>query len=277
MLTLHPLWLQQLRLYACFELTRLTRTPRGWFALGAFVVIWYFLLRYPIYEAAVNLQQPQLQAILTQLLGAIGLEQLLRWPLPELSVYWLLCLALLPLAVLFSAADQTCSDRSRGTLRLLTLRSPREVIFLGRFAGQLLVQLLFIALSLLATLLLASWRIAAFPSLAVFNAAALITLNLLLVLLPVTALMALCSALARSSRLAISLAVVLVGGCAALSAYLVWQFPVLEPMLDLLPLAQLPDVLKANDWSMLQHAWLPLLQTLLLLIAGVMVMRRRAL
>jgi len=277
MLTLHPLWLQQLRLYASFELTRLTRTPRGWFALGAFTLIWYFLLRYPIYEAAVNLQQPQLQAILTQLLGAIGLEQLLRWPLPELSVYWLLCLALLPLTVLFSAADQTCSDRGRGTLRLLTLRSPREVIFLGRFAGQLLVQLLFIALSLLATVLLASWRTEAWPSMAVLNSMALIALNLLLLLLPVTALMALCSALARSSRLAISLAMVLLGGCFALLAYLVWLFPVLGPVLDLLPLAQLPQLLKANDWSMLQHGWLPLLQTFVLLSAGVLIMRRRAL
>lgn len=273
----NSLWLHQFWLFARFEITRLTQTPRGWFALAAFVVVWYFLLRYPIYEAAVQLQQLEIQAMLTQLLGAVGLEQLLRWPLPELSVYWLLCLAVLPLAVLFSAADQTCSDRSRGTLRLLTLRASREVIFLGRFAGQLLTQLLFIAVSLVATLLLACWRLEGLPPLAVLNSVSLIVINLLIVLLPITALMAFCSALAKSSRLAISLAVVLLGAVAGGLGYLVWQFPALEPVLDYLPLAQLPQVLNANDWSMLQHAWLPLLQTVVLLLAGLVVMRRRAL
>ncbi len=67
MLRSNSLWLHQFWLFARFEITRLTQTPRGWFALAAFVVVWYFLLRYPIYEAAVQLQQPEIQAMLTQL------------------------------------------------------------------------------------------------------------------------------------------------------------------------------------------------------------------
>lgn len=271
------LWRQQLGLYASFELYRLIRTPRGWFALAAFVVIWYFLLRYPIYEAAVQLQQPQIQAMLSQLLGTVGLQNLLRWSLPELSVYWLLTLVLLPLAVVFSAADQTCSDRSRGTLRLLTLRSSRAVIFFGRFVGQLLVQLLLIAVSLLAAVCLACWRLQALPPLSALGTAALIMLNLMIVLLPVTALMALCSALAKSSRLAISLAIVSMGAVTALCGVLVWQFPSLQPLLSYLPLAQLPSLLQSDGLATLQHAWLPLSQTVLLLLAGGLVMRRRSL
>lgn len=275
--TTGTLWRQHIGLFARFELQRLLQTPRGWFGLAAFVVVWYFLLRYPIYEASALIEQPKVQAMLNQLLGVVGLNNLLRWPLPELSVYWLLTLVVLPVAVLFSSADQTCSDRARGTLRLYTLRSSRDAIFFGRFVGQLLVQLLLITLSLLATLAVASWRSNTLPSPEALATAALITLNLMIVLLPVTALMALCSALAKSSRLAISLAVVAIGVVFGLCGYLVWQFPDLQPLLSYLPLAQLPALLQSEGLASLQHAWLPLCQTGLLLLAGVLVIRRRSL
>ncbi len=266
---------RQTWLYSRFELQRLLMTPRGWFGLAAFSTIWYLLLRYPIYQASVQLQDPQIQQMLSSMLGMVGMYNLMNWPLPELSVYWALTVLLMPLAVLFSAADQTCSDRSRGTLRFLTLRSSRDSIFFGRFIGQMLVQALLLGLSLLATLALAAWRVGELPIAAV-NAALVIWLNLLIVLMPFTALMALCSALVKSSRLAISLAIVSMGGVAGLLGYLVWHFPDLRSVLGYLPGAQLPMLLGAQGWDTLKHSVLPLLQTLVLLTAGRFVMQEKA-
>lgn len=267
---------RQTWLYSRFELQRLFLTPRGWFALAAFTTIWYFLLRYPIYQASVQLQEPEIQQMLSSMLGMVGMYNLLNWSLPELSVYWALTVFFMPLAVLFATADQTCSDRSRGTLRFLTLRSSRDSIFFGRFIGQILVQALLIGLSLLATLGLAVWRVGELPLSAV-NATLVIWLNLLIVLLPFTALMALCSALVRSSRLAISLAIVSIGVITGSLGYLVWHFPDLRVVLEYMPGAQLPMLLGAQGWDTLKHCGLPLLQTAVLLLIGRIVMQEKAL
>lgn len=266
---------RQTWLYSRFELQRLFMSPRGWFALAAFTTIWYFLLRYPIYQASVQLNQPEIQQMLSGMLGMVGMYNLLNWSLPELSVYWALTVLLMPLAVLVSAADQTCSDRSRGTLRFLTLRSSRDSIFFGRFLGQMLVQALLIGLSLLATLALAAWRLGELP-LAALNSAVVIWLNLLIALMPFTALMALCSALVKSSRLAISLAIVSMGAVAGLLGYLVWHFPDLLGVLEYLPGAQLPMLLGAQGWDTLKHSGLPLIQTAVLMLAGRFVMQEKA-
>lgn len=267
---------RQTWLYSRFELQRLFMTPRGWFALAAFSTIWYFLLRYPIYQASLQLNQPEIQQMLSGMLGMVGMYNLLNWSLPELSVYWALTVMLMPLAVIVSAADQTCSDRSRGTLRFLTLRSSRDSIFFGRFFGQMLVQALLIGLSLLATLILAAWRLGELPP-AALNASLVIWLNLLIVLMPFTALMALCSAVVKSSRLAISLAIVSMGVVAGLLGYLVWHFPDLLSVLEYLPGAQLPMLLGAQGWDTLKYSGLPLMQTVVLLIAGRFVMQEKAL
>jgi ABC-type transport system involved in multi-copper enzyme maturation permease subunit len=271
-----PLLLRQTWLYSRFELHRLFMSPRGWFALAAFTTIWYFLLRYPIHQASVQLQNPEIQQVLSGMLGMVGMYNLMNWSLPELSVYWAMTVFFMPLAVVFSAADQTCTDRSRGTLRFLTLRSSRDSIFFGRFIGQLLVQTMLIGLSLLATLGLAALRLGTLP-LPALSAALIIWLNLIIVLMPFTALMALCSALVRSSRMAISLAVVSIGVLASVLGYLVWHFPDLRAVLEYLPGAQLPALLGAQGWNTLSHSGLPLLQTAVLLLVGRVVMQEKAL
>jgi len=271
-----PLLFRQTWLYSRFELHRLFMTPRGWFALAAFTTIWYFLLRYPIHQASVQLQNPEIQQVLSGMLGMVGMYNLMNWSLPELSVYWALTVFFMPLAVMFAAADQTCSDRSRGTLRFLTLRSSRDSIFFGRFIGQLLVQTMLIGLSLLATLGLAALRLGTLP-LSALTSALVIWLNLLIVLMPFTALMALCSALVRSSRMAISLAIVSIGAVASVMGYMVWHFPDLRVVLEYLPGAQLPMLLGAQGWDTLKHSGLPLLQTAVLLLVGRVVMQEKAL
>lgn len=254
-------------LIAHFEIVRLFGSPRGWFALAAFAVIWFFILRYPIFEASSALQQADTQLMLSRIFGMIGLYKLMAWPLPELIAYWLISLLLLPLAVVVASADQTSSDRSRGTLRFLTLRTSRDSIFFGRFLGQWLVQILLICISLLATLGMALWRQHSL-SLAALEAALIIGINLVIVLAPFTALMALCSVLVRSSRLAICLAIVGGGVLIGLISWAGWYFPDVLRLLQYAPGAQLPALLANQGWATLQQAMLPLIQTLVLLTLG---------
>ncbi len=271
-----PAFVSHSMLLARFELYRLIGSPRGWFALAAFAVIWYFLLRYPIFEASVQLQQPDIQGMLGRVFGMVGLYNLLNWSVPELGVYWLITVLLLPLVAVLTSADQTASDRSRGTLRFLTLRTSRTAIVLGRFAGQMLVQALLVLLSLLATLALAWWRLGTLP-VAALEQSVIVWLNLLIVLAPFTAMMALCSALVRSSKLAISLAIVGSGVLVGLLSTLIWYQPDFLWLLQYLPGAQLPLLLAEQGWATLQHAGLPLAQTIVLLVLAWLVMKGKAL
>lgn len=263
-------------LIARFEVFRLFGSPRGWFALAAFAVIWFFILRYPIFEASSALQQADTQVMLSRVFGMIGLYKLMAWPLPELIAYWLISLMLLPLAVVVASADQTCSDRSRGTLRFLTLRTSRDSIFFGRFFGQWLVQGLLIIISLLATLGMAVWRQQSL-SLTALEAAFIMGLNLLIVLAPFTALMALCSVLVRSSRLAICLAIIGGGVLVGLISWAGWYFPDVLQLLQYAPGAQLPALLANQGWSTLKEVTLPLAQTLVLLALGRMALQGKSL
>ena len=259
-----------------FELFRLFGSPRGWFALAAFAVIWFLILRYPIFEASSALQQADTQAALRSVFGMVGLYQLMAWPLPELIAYWLICLVLLPLAAIVTSADQTCSDRARGTLRFLTLRTSRDSIFFGRFLGQWLVQGLLIVISILATLGLALWRQHSL-SFAAFEAALIMALNLMIVLAPFTALMAVCSVLVRSSKFAICLAIVGGGVVIGLISWAGWYFPDTLTLLQYVPGAQLPALLAGQGWSTLKEVTLPLAQTLVLLGLGRMALQGKSL
>jgi ABC-type transport system involved in multi-copper enzyme maturation permease subunit len=258
-----------------FELFRLFGSPRGWFALAAFAVIWFLILRYPIFEASSALQQADTQAMLSRIFGMIGLYKLMAWPLPELIVYWLISLVLLPLAVMITSADQTSSDRSRGTLRFLALRTSRDSLFLGRFLGQWLVQGLLIVISVVATLGLAIWREHRL-SFDALEAALIMSLNLLIVLAPFTALMALCSVLARSARLAICLAIVGGGMLIGTISWAGWYFPDLLTLLQYMPGAQIPALLSHQGWSTFKEVTLPIAQTLVLLVLGRLVLQGKS-
>jgi hypothetical protein len=268
--------LQHCGLYAGFELRRLWLTRRGLMTLAATAVIWFFLLRYAIAPASDVIASDGFQQLFRDMFGSFGLNQLFAWPAPELAIYWILSLLLLPLLCLFFTANQLCSDAERGTLRLLALRSSRLSIVLGRFAGQMLVQGCLILLSLAATLSLAAWREGGL-SLPMLHAAAVIAINLLLVLLPFTALMSCFSAMVRSSRLAVSLAIVSLGLLFALLSWFIFYFPDFLFLLGYLPGTQVVQLLPLQGWQTLQHAVLPLLQTLVLLSAASLLLTRKAL
>lgn len=268
--------LQHCRLYAGFELRRLWLTRRGVMTLAATAVIWFLLLRYAIAPASSLLADQGFQQFYRDIFGSVGLAQLFAWPAPELAIYWVLSLLLLPAFSLFFTANQLCSDIERGTLRFLALRSSRLSIVLGRFAGQMLVQGCLIAMSLSATLSLAALRGDGL-SLPQLTAALVIALNLLIVLTPFTALMSCFSALVRSSRLAVSLAIVSMGLLFALLSWFVFYFPDFLFLLGYLPGAQVMQLLPLQGWVTLQHALLPLGQTLVLLSAANLLLKRKML
>ncbi|WP_051219677.1 ABC transporter permease subunit [Rheinheimera baltica] len=264
------------QLYAGFELRRLWLTRRGLKTLAATTMIWFFLLRYAIAPASELIANDGFQQFFRSIFGDSGLTQLFAWPAPELAVYWAVSLLLLPLFSLFFTANQLCSDIERGTLRFLALRSSRLSIVLGRFSGQMLVQSCLILLSLAATLSLAMWREGGI-SLAVLSAALVIAVNLFIVLLPFTALMSCFSALVRSSRLAVSLAIVSLGLLFAMLSWFVFYFPDFLFLLGYLPGTQVLQLLPLQGWQTLQHAVLPLVQTIVLLGLATVILKRKML
>lgn len=270
------LLLQQIRLFSQVELSRLWLTRRGLMTLAATAVVWFFLLRYAIAPASEILQEPNFQKSLTAAFGMLGLHQLLNWPAPELTLYWMLSLVLLPFLSLVFTANQLSSDAARGTLRFISLRSSRTAIVLGRFCGQLVVQLCLILLSLTATLIISAIRQDGLSWQAI-EAALLISCHLLIVLMPFTALMTVFSAWARSSRLALSLAIVSLGVVFGLLSWLIYHQPDAAFLLEYMPGAQIWQLIPAQGWQSLQLAALPLAQTAVLLLIAQQILSRRAL
>ena len=259
-----------------FELVRLFQTPRGLMSIAAFAIIWYFILRYPILKAAQFLAIPGFKESVGDTFGQVGLSNLLEWPVAEFTVFWLFALFLFPIFTLMITADQTSSDRSRGTLRFLTLRTSRDSIFFGRFIGQLMIQGLLITGVLVATFVMAIWNNTDnwLPAL---NSAVTMGVNLMIVILPFTAMMAFFSATVRSSRLAIIIAIICWGVSLGLINYLSYKWPGLDFLIYIIPGKQLPELIQSNNWDTLKHATLPLIQAGVLLLIGRTVVTRSSL
>jgi ABC-type Na+ efflux pump permease subunit len=116
----------------------------------------------------------------------IGLGSLQQWTIPEFGVFWHFALLIFPMLSITLAADQTCSDRERGTLRFLVGRSSRDSVFFGRFAGVMAIQALLVSATALSTLALVLYRDAALFSSALPDLL-VVTVNLILAVLPFTA------------------------------------------------------------------------------------------
>ncbi len=258
---------------ARFELLRLLGSRSAWWPLIAFCLVWSILLYYVIGKASVYLRDEEYSRLIGGLTGNAGVQNLLAWPVPELSVFWGLALYLFPLFCIVIASDQTASDRSRGTLRLLNLRATRDEIFFGRFLGHVFIQLLLVIATVATVLFLALGRNSSVLSDGV-ALSILLSANLLIALLPFIALMAVTSAVAKSSRLSIALAVVVWFVLFFSIKWLTSSFPHIVQAEWILPGAQLSDLLKKEGWDMLSHAPLPMLQTAFLLLLGRWIMIR---
>ncbi len=264
--------LKNILLIATLELRRAFTTRRGITVIVAFALIWGLLLRYGVYGAAQWLQTGG--NAIGSMINSGTLRSLLNWDIPEFAVFWVVSLYLFPVFCLTLAADQTATDRTRGTLRLLSLHATRGSIFLGRFAGMLLTQMWLLLLVIIATLVMVVLRDPALSAVAI-ETAAMVFVNVALLIAAYTAAMALISVFASSARQATTWAVIL---WIAIGLLIFWAgryLPQIEALRWILPGAHIKHLLQQNSWQSLQIAFVPLLQTIGLLTAGYIAMKVR--
>lgn len=244
---------------AGFELVRMFLTKRGLIAIAAFALVWLLILRYPIGQAVSIISAPNFEQMVRDISGSIGLSKLLDWPEAEFAMYWLVALYSFPLFAIFISSDQTVGDRERGTLRFLSLRSTRFEILFGRFLGQLAVLACLVAITLIATLAVLGFRE---PSLLIngFFRALSMFLILVVVLSPFVALMSLINTFARSSRLAIVLAILYFAGGGIIVGILAWQVPALNALDYLFPGVN-SERLAGQNLPLLSALGVPLIQS----------------
>jgi hypothetical protein len=273
---MQPGFFNHLLLICQFELNRRFATRKGLLSLVTFAVVWYFILLYPLrFAAGLAMQEQGLNHHLS-IFDFIGLGSSQHWSIPEFDVFWQLALIIFPILSITLAADQTCSDRERGTLRFILLRSSRDRIFFGRFAGVMLIQALLISATAFSTLALVLSRDASLFFSAMPDLLALIV-NLVLIVLPFTAMMAALSVQVKSARQASLWAILIWTFMAGIISGLAYYVPGLDFLKLLIPGYQLTEVAQLSGWQTLQLAYIPLLQSLVLLALGRWIMTRQAL
>ena len=244
---------------AGFELVRMFLTKRGLIAMAAFALVWLLILRYPIGQAVSIISAPNFEQMARDISGSIGLSKLLDWPEAEFAMYWLVALYSFPLFAIFISSDQTVGDRERGTLRFLSLRSTRFEILFGRFLGQLGVLACLLAITLVATLGVLGYRE---PSLLMGGLSRVVSIFIIMVVVlsPFVALMSLINTFARSSRLAIVLAILYFAGGGIIVGILAWQVPALNALDYLFPGVN-SELLAGQNLPLLSALGVPLIQS----------------
>ncbi len=259
-----------------FELKRLFFSRKGLLYLTTFAVVWYFILIYPIRLASNLLEQGQYSTHASSFFEFLGFGSLLNWSIPEFGVYWRFALVMFPSLCVMIAADQTCSDRVRGTLRFLALRVSRDGLFFGRFVSAMTAQSLLVIVTLLTTLTLAVYRDSSLLAEAI-NSSMVIAVNLILVLLPFTAMMAALSASVKSARAVTVWAILIWIFMSWMITRVASYLPALDVLKLLVPGYQLSALAQLSEWQTLQLAYIPLLQTVVLLGLGRWLMSRQTL
>ena len=273
---MRPGLFSHLLLISQFELKRSFATRNGLLSIVTFAVVWCVILLYPLRFSAELLVQEQGLMPDFSFVDVIGLGSLQQWPIPEFGLFWRFALLIFPLLSITLAADQTCSDRERGTLGFIVVRSSRDRVFFGRFAGVMVIQALLISATALSTLALVLHRDAALLSSAVPDLLG-VTVNLVLAVLPFTAMMAALSATVKSARQATVWAILIWTFLAAIIGGFAYYLPTLAFLKVLVPGYQLSNLAQLSGWQTLQPAYVPLSQSLLLLAVGRWIMARQTL
>ena len=271
-----PNFFNSLLLICQFELKRLFSTRKGLLYIITFVVVWYFILLYPIRFASDLLGRQQDLGHGSVFFEFIGFGSLMNWQVPEFGVYWRFALIMFPMLCIMITADQTCSDRERGTFRFLTLRISRGELFFGRFMGAMVIQAILIVTTLMTTLALAIYRDGSLLTVA-FNSSIAIAVNLIIILLPFTAMMAALSATVKSAKQSTVWAILIWSFLAGIISGLSSYIPALDILKILIPGYQMTELAQLSEWQPIQLAYVPLLQTLVLLIIGHWIMWRQPL
>lgn len=249
------------------EWARLFLSRRGWGAIITFALIWLVFLTYAIAPAASYVSSADFNFLAQLVFGSFDQSALIKWQSAEIALYWIFSLYLLPFFTMISAADQIASDRVRGTMRFLVLRTSRTTVFIGRFIGQYLIQLFVILITVATVLGLVALKSPENLPVAL-SEVPIVIVNLALVLLSYVALMALVSVLAKTAWQAIMLAIVAWIVLWFVIGYVQNNFGPL-PVLDwVLPGSQLSQLVRMGTWDTLVLAPIPLVQTVVLLGLG---------
>ncbi|MCZ4336500.1 ABC transporter permease subunit [Shewanella colwelliana] len=264
-------------LVAKFELKKILFNTRGLVALAAFALVWFLILWYPVKQASIYLFSPDFKQFLAAIFGESSVSELFSWPVAEMAIVWIAALYLFPLFSISVSADQFASDRARGTFRFLTLRASRDTLFFGRFLGYMLIQAILLLFTLGATLILVAFRDASLL-LPAISSSLFIFINIMIVLLPFTATMAILSLYANSAMRATIYAILLWAGFSIVSAILNYYLPGLDSAMQwVLPGAQLSMMINTSGLGSLAFAPIPLIQAAVLLLVGRTYMARIAL
>ncbi|NRB23359.1 ABC transporter permease subunit [Shewanella sp.] len=262
---------------AKFELKKLLFNPKGLIALIAFALVWMLILLYPIRGASDILLSPDFRQLIAGIFGESSVDKLFQWQVAEMAIFWVAALYLFPLFSIFVSADQFASDKSRGSFRFLILRTGRDSLFFGRFIGHMLIQSLLLMLTVAATILLALSRESSLL-LPALSSGLVVFINIFIILLPYTALMALLSLYANSARQATIYAILLWAVSAIVIAIVNSQLPAVGELLSwILPGAQLSMMINTQGISSLIYAPIPLIQAGVLLFLGRSYMQRSSL
>ena len=262
---------------AKFELKKLLFNPKGLIALTAFALVWMLILLYPIRGASDILLSADFRQLIAGIFGESSVDRLFQWQVAEMAIFWVAALYLFPLFSIFVSADQFSSDKSRGSFRFLILRTGRDSLFFCRFIGHMLIQSLLLMLTVAATILLALSRESSLL-LPALSSGLVVFINIFIILLPYTALMALLSLYANSARQATIYAILLWAVSAIVIAIVNSQLPAVGELLSwILPGAQLSMMINTQGISSLIYAPIPLIQAGVLLFLGRSYMQRSSL
>ena len=256
------------------EVLRLFSTKRGLLSLIGFGLIWAAVLMYGVLPAARFVTGASQSGLMDFLMERFSLDATELWPTPELNVYWITCLYSLPFLSILTSADQTASDRDRGTLRFLVLRCSRLEIFFGRYLGQLLIMLGVVLITLGSVLVIIAANSSELLPESLASAPS-ITISLMLPLAPFIALMALVSVLARSARQATLYATIIYICLWLLVTFMKTRFLDASLLNWILPGSQIREMIWLSGWDTLSLAPRPIVHTLLFLALGAVFMKQR--
>jgi len=240
------------------ELSRAFTSLQGLIYLGAFSFFSYLFIDYGIVPFAFTRAEQ----------GGSLLEAIFQ-------NYYSLATYGFPILCLFLAAKQTAPDRERGTLRFISLRCSRDEIFFSRFISQVLIQLIFIFISLAFLVAVATYQQGYDSNSLPYALLALI--NTGIVILPFIGLMALVSVLVKQPRQATFYAGLIWALSSIIMGLIEKYVPVLAPLNILVLGMQFSNLTELNGAAKFSLAYVAFLQCAVLLLAGRFFMGRKSL
>ena len=240
------------------ELSRAFTNRQGLIYLGAFSFFSYLILSYTVSQP-IFIHSGDLKSAFNSIF----------------KNYYGLATYGFPILCLFVAANQTCSDRERGTLRFISLRCSRDEIFFARFFSQILIQLVYIAISLVFLVGIIVYQSEYNSEFIPIVLWAFITTGV--VIFPFIALMALVSVLVEQPRKATFYAILIWVLSYVFMGLIEEYVPILTPLNILVLGMQFSDLNELVGSTKLSLAHVPFIQCAVLLILGRFFMGRKSL